>query len=98
MFESPEVRTEFPVYVDALRLFKRDEIVAICKQALAKEGPLDTRELALRVIRAKGLDEGHSVLRVSITYRIAQAMRLQSKRGKVRSPGKRGAFRMWTVF
>ena len=97
MFESPEVRTEFPVYVDALRLFKRDEIVAICKQALAKEGPLDTRELALRVIRAKGLDEGHSVLRVSITYRIAQAMRLQWKRGKVVGAEKRNGVRVWKM-
>jgi hypothetical protein len=97
MFEAPEGRTEFPVYVDTLRLFKRGEIVAICKKALAEEGQLDTRELALRVIRAKGLDEGDSVLRTSITYRIVQAMRLQAKRGRVRSPGKRGAVRMWAI-
>ena len=91
MFEAPEGRTEFPVYVDTLRLFRRGEIVTICKDALAKEGPLDTRELALRVIRANGLDEADSVLRTSIAYRIVQALRLQWKRGRVESPEKRAA-------
>jgi hypothetical protein len=95
MFEAPEGRTEFPVYVDTLRLFKRGEIVTICKKALVEEGPLDTRELALRVMRAKGLDESDIVLRTSITYRIVQAMRLQAKRGNLESPGKRGAIRVW---
>jgi hypothetical protein len=95
MFEAPEGRTEFPVYVDTLRLFRRGEIVTIGKAALAEEGPLDTRELALRVIRVKGLDEGDRVLRTSITYRIVQALRLQAKRGKVETPGKRGAVRIW---
>ena len=32
MFEAPEGRTEFPIYVDTLRLFRRGEIVAICKR------------------------------------------------------------------
>ena len=98
MFESPEARTEFPVYVDTLRLFKRGELATICKNALAEEGPLTTRDLALRVVRAKGLDEGDTVLRQSITYRIVQAMRLQWKRGKVQSPEKRGGIRVWAMF
>ena len=97
MFDAPEGRTQFPVYVDTLRLFKRGEIVAICKKALDAEGPLDTRELAIRVIRAKVLDEGDSVLRTSITYRIVQAMRLQWKRGKIKSPETRGGVRVWSV-
>ncbi len=97
MFESPEARTEFPVYVDTLRLFRRGEIVSLCKKALTEEGPLDTRELALRVMRAKGFDEGDSVLRTSLTYRIVQAMRLQAKRGKIDSPEKRAGVRLWTI-
>jgi hypothetical protein len=95
MFESPDERTEFPVYMDTLRLFKRGEIVTICKKALAEEGPLDTRELALRVIRARGLDEGDSVLRTSITLRIVQAMRLQWKRGRIGSLEKRRGICVW---
>jgi hypothetical protein len=54
-------------------------------------------ELALRVIRAKGLDEADTVLRVSITYRIVQALRLQWKRGRVQSPEKRGGVRVWLI-
>ncbi|XSG83517.1 MAG: hypothetical protein ACPW61_07010 [Methyloligella sp. ZOD6] len=95
MFEAPEGRSQYPVYMDTLRLFKRGEIVRICKEALAEEGPLDTRELALRVMRAKGLDEGDTVLRTSITFRIVQAMRLQWKRGKVESPTKTNGVRVW---
>lgn len=81
--------------LDTLRLFRRGELAAICKKALAEEGPLDTRELAVRVIRAKGLDEADTVLRTSITYRIVQAMRLQWKRGRVDSPERRGGVRVW---
>lgn len=88
--------SEFPVYVDLHRLFRRGEIVALCKEAIAKEGPLDTRELALRVIRTKGLDEADKPLRVSITYRIVQALRLQQKRGGIGSDGKRRGVRVWT--
>ena len=95
MFESPAERTEFPVYVDTLRLFRRGEIATLCKAALAEEGPLTTPELALRLVRAKGLDEGDKVLRVSLTYRIVQALRLQWKRGKIESPEKRGGVRVW---
>jgi hypothetical protein len=96
MFEAPEGRTQFPVYVDTLRLFKRGEIVSICKRALAS-GPMTTRELAVYVVREKGLDEVDTVLRTSIAYRIVQAMRLQLKRGSINSPGKQRGVRVWTL-
>src|SRR6478672_10900042 len=76
MFAAPEGRTQFPVYMDTLRLFKRGEIVTICKAAL-KAGPLDTRELALAVIKAKGMDAKDAVLRRSIAFRIVQALNMQ---------------------
>ena len=38
MFEAPEGRSQFPVYMDTLRLFRRGEIVTICKAALAQKG------------------------------------------------------------
>ena len=97
LFELRDDRSELPVYVDTRRLFPHGEIVAICKRALAKEGPLDTRELALRVIRETGLEESDKVLRSSIAYRIVQALRLQCKRGNIESPGTRGAVRMWEL-
>jgi hypothetical protein len=79
----------------ALRLLRRGEHIAICKEALAREGPLDTRELALRVIRAKGLDETDRALRAATAYQIVQAMRLQAKRGQVESSEKRNGVRLW---
>lgn len=89
--------TEFPVYVDTLRLFRRGEIVTICKQALTAEGPLDTRELAYRVLRAKGFDEDDGQLRISVAFRIVQAMRLQAKRGGVSRHGKRKGVMVWNL-
>lgn len=96
MFESPEERTQFPVYVDTLRLFKRGEIVSICKRALA-DGPKTTRELAVYVVREKGMDETDTVLRQSIAFRIVQALRLQWKRGKIDSPEKIKGVRVWAL-
>lgn len=97
LFQIEGERLEFPVYMDTLRLFRRGEIVTICKEALAKEGPLDTRELGLHVIRAKGLDEGDEVLRRSVVYRITQALTLQWKRGRIESEGKRKGVRIWSI-
>lgn len=97
LFAGPEGRTQFPVYMDTLRLFKRREIGTLCKEALAKEGPLDTRELALRVIRSKGMDEGDSVLRRSIAFRITQALNMQAKRGTIGALPKRKGVRMWKL-
>ena len=97
MFQNPDGRTaaDFPAYMDTLRLFRRGEIVTICKAALASEGALDTRELALRVMAAKGLDAKDAVLRRSIAFRIVQAMRLQAKRHKMAAMPKRKGIRVW---
>jgi hypothetical protein len=96
MFDGPEGRTQFPTYMDTLRLFKRGEIVIICKQAL-KDGPLDTRELALCVIRAKGMDIADAILRRSVAFRIVQAMLLQAKRLRVGVLAKRKGVRIWRL-
>ena len=53
LFELTGEPQQFPVYVDIGRLWRRGEIVRVCRAALEAEGPLDTRELALRVVRAK---------------------------------------------
>jgi hypothetical protein len=37
-------------------VFRRGETTALCLAALAKEGPLDTRELTIRVMKAKRLN------------------------------------------
>jgi hypothetical protein len=67
------------------------------REALGKEGQLDTRELAVRVLRAKGMDESDNVLRQAVAFRIVQALSIAAKRGTVASDGKRGGVRVWRL-
>ena len=86
---------EAPPYVDLHRLFRRGEMATIAKAALAAEGELDTRELALRVIQAKGMDEADAVLRRSVAFRLVQALTMQAKRGTIMRLGKRNGVLIW---
>lgn len=79
LFEAPDATSAHPVLMDINRLFKRREIGLLCAEAL-KAGPLNTRELATYVIKAKGFDGEDRHLRTAIAYRIVQALRLQEKR------------------
>jgi hypothetical protein len=97
LFELNGAPQQFPAYVDLGRLWKRGEIVAVCRQALEQEGPLDTRELAVRVMRAKGLDEADKVLRQTVAFRIVQALGIAAKRGTIGNGGKRKGVRVWRV-
>lgn len=96
LFELNGEQEVFPVHMDLNRIFKRFEIGRLCHEALAAapEG-LDTRELALFVIRAKSFDENDAVLRKAISYRIVQALRMQEKRRRIASSGKRRGIRVW---
>jgi len=89
--EPGEVRA----YTDTSRLFRRGEMVGLCKAALASNGPQDTRELARRVAEAKGMDAADPVLRKALAYRIVQALTLQWKRGGLGSEGLRNGVRVW---
>jgi len=97
LFEAPEGPTEFPVLYNINRLFKPREVGQLCFEAL-KEGPKDTRELALYVVRAKGFDENDKYLRSSVAYRIVQALRMQEKRrGPIERAGKEGNAVVWKL-
>jgi hypothetical protein len=86
-------------YMDVYRLFKRGEQIALCKAALAAEGPLSTPELAVRVMRAKGMDDSDKVLRKAITLRLVHALTQQCKRGQIGDGGRRkGGVRVWCNF
>jgi hypothetical protein len=95
LFEVGDRPLEFPVYMDIGRLFRPREIGKLCHAALALESPLDTRELALRVMRAKGMDESDKVLRSSVAHRVVQALSMQLKRRQIPSLGKRDGVRLW---
>jgi hypothetical protein len=93
---GPDPQLQFPVHVDVSRLFRRGEMVTLCKQALGTSPePMTTRELAAFVIEAKGWDRDDKQLRQAVAYRLVQALNRQSKRGAVASMGKRAGVRMW---
>jgi len=95
MFEASGEPGDMAPYMDLHRLFKRGEVMTICKRHLEAEGPLDTRELAHRVMAEKGLDTGDKVLAKTLTLKIVHALRQQEKRGKVLGKGKRKGVRVW---
>jgi hypothetical protein len=97
LFQLTGETLQFPAYVDLGRLWRRGEIVTVCREALAAEGPLDTRELAVRVLRAKGLDESDKVMRQTIAFRVVQALSIAAKRGRFVSEGKRKGVRVWSI-
>ena len=78
------------------RLFKHRELSNLCREFLAT-GPLNTRELANKVIIAKGLDAGDKELAKSIALRIVQNLNQQDRRGTVRKDGKRGGVCVWRL-
>ncbi|HUZ34040.1 MAG TPA: hypothetical protein VMV19_18320 [Xanthobacteraceae bacterium] len=83
-------------YVDIRRLFKRGEMVAICREAL-KTGPKNTRQLAALILEARGLDAGDRVLAKAICYRLIHALRIQARTGKIVGMGRHKAARVWRL-
>lgn len=98
LFERDSASTNYPSRLSITRMFKRCELFELCKAALtdAPEG-LNTRELGLAIIRAKGMDETDKVLRKAISSRIAQAMLKQEMRGRVAGDRKRRGARVWCL-
>jgi len=97
IFEASGGAKGFPAYVDIHRLFKRGEPMALCRECLA-DGPKNTRQLALYVIKAKGLDPGDKVLAKSIGLRLIHALRLQWKTGRlIAKPGRDKAAKVWEL-
>jgi hypothetical protein len=96
LFERGGAPDAYPSRMSIVRIFKRRELFALCNAALAKAPDgLDTRELALAVIRAKGMDESDRVLRKAIGFRIVQAMLRQELQRRVIRAGKRKGVRVW---
>jgi hypothetical protein len=95
LFEASGEPEDFPPYVDLNRVFRRGETTAICVAALTAEGPLDTRQLALRVMKAKGLDTNDKVLLVAL--RVVQTLRMRAKRGQIDGSVRRKGVCVWRV-
>ena len=83
-------------YVDVHRLFRRGEAIDLCKAALA-HGPLNTRQLAMKVMAAKGFDTGDKVLARAIAGRLIHALRQQCRRGIIDGTEKHLGARVWRL-
>lgn len=83
-------------YIAAQGFFAKGEIAGICQRHLA-DGPLNTRELAERVMCEKGLDPSDAPLRNSVVYKVVQALRHAARRNAVRMIEKRGGLCLWGV-
>jgi hypothetical protein len=94
LFEASGEPGDIAPYVDVHRLFAHREPAALCKKALA-EGPKDTRQLAIYVMRAKGLDTGDKVLAKAISYRLIHMLRGQRLRGHIVAIAKRKGAWIW---
>jgi hypothetical protein len=97
LFEAPDATSAHPLLMDVNRLFKRREIGLLCAEAL-QAGPMDTRALALYIIRKKGFDEADRHLRKAVAYRVVQALRMQEKRrGPIQRVEKVGNVVVWSL-
>ncbi len=96
LFEASDKPQDLARYVDSYRLFKRGEPWAICAAALAN-GPLSTKELALELMKAKGMDLRDAVLAKAIGHRLIHSLRMQEQRGRVKRNGKRHGVSVWRL-
>jgi hypothetical protein len=67
---------------------------AICQEAIA-QGPLNTRQLALMVMAAKGLDTGDKLLAKAVAGRLIHALGQQCRRGLLDVAEKRFGRKFW---
>lgn len=97
LFEASGEAGDLPPYVDLNRVLRRGETTKLCMEALASEGPLDTRQLAMRVIRAKGLSQSDKVLAQTVALRVVQTLRSRAKRFKVVCTTKTKGVCLWRL-
>lgn len=96
LFEMNGDAEPFPVHMALNRILKRGEVARICLAALAEaQAGLDTRELAIAVIRAKGMDERDAVLRKSVALKVVTVLAGRERRGQVANAGRRKGIRIW---
>ncbi len=97
IFEASGDPADMAAYVDIHRIWKRGQLMDLCRGFLEAEGPLTTKALAERAMKASGLDAGDKVLAKAVTLRIVHALRAQHKRGKVEDAGRVKGNRIWAL-
>lgn len=93
LFESGEHRRVR--YIVSHGFFKKGEIADTCVRHLAADGPLNTRELAERVMCERNLDPSDGALRNSVVFKVVQALRHAARRHLVVMLEKRRGICVW---
>src|SRR5437660_1175428 len=73
IFESKGETASLLPYDGIKRLFRYGEALALCLAAL-QDGPLNTRQLALKVMEAKGFETGDKVMAKVIAQRLVNTL------------------------
>ncbi|MEH2472996.1 hypothetical protein V1281_005814 [Nitrobacteraceae bacterium AZCC 2161] len=83
-------------YVDLHRLFVYGEVFQLALRAL-ESGPMNTRDLSLAIMKAKGLDTSDRVLAKAVAARLINILRKQLLRGVIVDGGKFKGVRIWAL-
>jgi len=92
LFTEPEKQRAR--YLVSHGFFRKGEIAGLCVGQLEIDGALTTRELAERVMAARGLDVA---LRNSVVFKVVQALRHANRRRLVRLVEKRKGMCVWAA-
>jgi hypothetical protein len=97
LFAATGEPVDFPPYVDLNRVFRRGETTQFCLKALREHGPMDTRQLTLRLMESKGLAVGDKVLCQTIALRVVQTLRMRAKRKLIDGSERRKGVCVWRI-
>jgi hypothetical protein len=97
LFAATGEPEDFPPYVDLNRVFRRGETTQFCLKTLREEGPLDTRQLTVRLMKIKGLDVGDKVLCQTIALRVVQTLRVRARRKLIDGSERRNGVCVWRL-
>jgi predicted DNA-binding protein (UPF0251 family) len=84
-------------YVVSHGFFKKGEIADLCVLHLRQDSELTTRELAERVMCARGLDAKDATLRNSVVFKVVQSLRDAARRKIVIMVEKRKGMCIWSA-
>ena len=90
-------REHLPAYLDLHRVFTRKEKWPLIEEALRPGRPITTRELAIYLLRRKGMDAADVVLTKAVGNLLIHSLRMQQTRGRVEMVGKLKGVCMWRL-
>jgi len=97
IFEATGDRKAATAYVNFARIWKQRELLTLCLSFLESDGPLSTRELAVRAVKASNMDAADTMLTKTVTNKVVYVMRAQEKRRAVQRAGMKDGVCLWAI-